>query len=117
MPGSSHDGWDVLEIYEVAGKAVRRAREGKGPTLLEFKVHHIEGNLEGRIEAEEDEKVWCPIHNLKQKLVADGTLTPEIDEKIRKEESAAVEEAIAFALGSPDPEPFEAFDDVFVEGA
>ena len=117
MPGSSHDGWDVLEIYEVVGEAVRRAREGKGPTLLEFKVHQIEGNLEGRIEAEEDEKVWCPIHNLKQKLVADGTLTPEIEERIRKEESAAVEEAIAFALGSPDPEPIEAFDDVFVEGA
>lgn len=117
MPGSSHDGWDVLKIFEVAGEAVRRAREGKGPTLLEFKVHQIEGNLEGRIEAEEDEKVWCPIHNLRQKLVADGTLTPEIDEKIRKEESAAVEEAIAFALGSPDPEPIEAFDDVFVEGA
>jgi pyruvate dehydrogenase E1 component alpha subunit len=117
MPGSSHDGWDVLKIYEVAGEAVRRAREGKGPTLLEFKVHQIAGNLEGRIEAEEDEKVWCPIHNLRQKLVADGTLTPEIDEKIRKEESAAVEEAIAFALGSPEPEPIEAFDDVFVEGA
>lgn len=73
--------------------------------------------MEGRIEAEEDEKVWCPIHNLRQKLVADGTLTPEIDDKIRKEESVDVEEAITFALGSPEPEPIEAFDDVFVEGA
>jgi TPP-dependent pyruvate/acetoin dehydrogenase alpha subunit len=34
-----------------------------------------------------------------------------------KEERADLEEAIAFALGSPDPEPIEAFDDVFAEGA
>ncbi|UCD45014.1 MAG: thiamine pyrophosphate-dependent dehydrogenase E1 component subunit alpha [Candidatus Bathyarchaeota archaeon] len=116
MPGSSHEGWDVLKVYEAAGEAVTRARVGGGPTLLEFKVHQIEGNLEGRLEAKQEERVWCPIHNLRRKLLAEGLLTQEEDAKMREQESAALEEVVSFAVGSPEPELLEAFRDVFAEG-
>jgi len=117
IPGSSHVGWDVLEVYEAVGDAVARARSGGGPTLLEFKVHQIEGNLEGRIEAEEDERKWCPIHLFGEKLRVEGVLTPEIEKKILDEERAAVEEAKAYGVRSLEPELLEAFTDVFAEGA
>jgi len=116
MPGSSHVGWDVLEVYEAAGEAVKRAREGGGPTLLEFKVHQIEGSLEGRIEAKEDEKRWCPIEHFRRRLMAEGILSVEVDQRIRGEEAAAVKDAVEFALGSPEPEPVEAFADLFAGG-
>src|SRR5438093_9113399 len=35
MPGYVVDGNDVLAVYEATNKAVRRARTGQGPTLLE----------------------------------------------------------------------------------
>src|SRR6201987_4768982 len=39
MPGFELDGNDVLGIYEVAGEAVRRARAGEGPTLIECRAY------------------------------------------------------------------------------
>jgi len=116
MPGSTHVGWDALEVYGAAGEAVRRARGGGGPTLLEFKVHQIEGNLEGRLEAREDERTWCPIHRMRERLVSEGALSHEEDRRIREEERTAVEEAIEFAIHSPAPEPVDAFRDVFEGG-
>lgn len=113
MPGSTHDGWDVLEVYEAMGEAVDRARGGGGPTLLEFKVHQIEGNLEGRLEAREEEKEWCPIWRFRERLLTEGTLRLEDDRRIRDEEAREVSEAMDFAVGSPEPEPVKAYDDVF----
>ena len=116
IPGSTHDGWDVLEVYHAVSDAVIRAKEGDGPTLLEFKVHQIEGNLEGRIEAKDDERTRCPIHRFKERLSDEGILTTELDTKIRDEEKSKVEEAVKFALRSTVPEPIEAFKGVFAGG-
>jgi TPP-dependent pyruvate/acetoin dehydrogenase alpha subunit len=116
IPGSSHDGWDALKVYESAGEAVTRAKEGGGPSLLEFRVHQIEGNLEGRIEVEEYERIWCPINLLGERLKADGVLTIDLDREIRREEQAAVDEAVSYSLRSLDPEPLDAFTDVFAGG-
>ncbi|TEU08354.1 thiamine pyrophosphate-dependent dehydrogenase E1 component subunit alpha [Candidatus Bathyarchaeota archaeon] len=116
MPGASQDGWDALEVYEAAGEAVRRARNGEGPTLLEFRVHQIEGNLEGRLEAHDGEKAWCPIFSLGEKLKAGGLLTSDLDMKIRGEEQAVVDEAVRFSIRSLTPEPLDAFTDVFAGG-
>jgi pyruvate dehydrogenase E1 component alpha subunit len=116
IPGATYDGWDILEVYRAVGDAVKRAREGGGPTLLEFKVHQIEGNLEGRIEARDDERIWCPIHRFKERITDEGILTTELDEKIRDEEKSKVEEAAEFALRSTFPEPIEAFKGVFAGG-
>ena len=38
MPGVTVDGNDPLAVYEAASEAVARAREGKGPTLIECKT-------------------------------------------------------------------------------
>jgi TPP-dependent pyruvate/acetoin dehydrogenase alpha subunit len=115
IPGSSHTGWDVFEVYMAAGEAIRRARSDEGPTLLEFNVRQIEGNLEGRLEAKEEEQTWCPIYNMRERLVTEGTLTEKRDDEIKREEAEAVEEAIKYAVGSPEPELLEAFTDVFTE--
>lgn len=116
IPGATHDGWDVLEVFEAVDESVKRAREGGGPTLLEFNVHQIEGNLEGRLEAKEDEKAWCPIHRFKERITAEGILTAGLHEKICEEEKSRVEEAVDFALKSPFPDPIEAFRGVFAGG-
>ena len=41
IPGVSVDGQDVVEVYEAAGEAVKRAREGGGPTLLEARTYRF----------------------------------------------------------------------------
>ena len=39
MPGVVVDGMDVIAVYEAAGAAIKRARSGQGPTLLECKTY------------------------------------------------------------------------------
>ncbi len=107
MPGESHSGWLVEEVYRAAGEAILRARNGDGPTLLEFKIHRLNAD---------EESEYCPIKGYRDKLMMEGILSEALDEKILEEEVADVEEAINFAMGSPEPEPLDAFNDVFVEG-
>jgi pyruvate dehydrogenase E1 component alpha subunit len=107
MPGSSHPGWDVEEAYKAVGEAVERARRGEGPTLLEFKVHRVEG----------EESEHCPIRCYREKLMKLSVLNEKLDREIRDREAAAVKEAIDFAVGSPEPELVDAYKDIFAEGA
>ena len=47
IPGVIVDGMDVIAVYKAAQQAVKRAREGKGPTLLECKTYRFRGHFEG----------------------------------------------------------------------
>lgn len=111
MPGVTCDGWDVEAVYKAAGEAVKRARGGGGPTLLEFKVHQLEGNLEGRLEATERERQWCPIEQFRKKHAK--ILPKRLDDEIRGEEQVRVDEAIEYAAESPEPKAEEAYADVY----
>jgi TPP-dependent pyruvate/acetoin dehydrogenase alpha subunit len=108
MPGSSHNGWEVEKVYEFVGEAVERARKGDGPTLLEFKIHRLDAD---------EESQYCPIKCYREKLMHEGVLTEELDAEIRDKEAKKVEEAIDFAMGSPEPELLDAYQDIFVEEA
>jgi len=115
MPGSTHQGWDVEEVYKAAGEAVKLARSGGGPTLLEFKVHNIGATPEGTIDPVEGKKLYCPISNYKAKLKAEGILTDELDNQIMEEEKTLIAEASNYAVRSLPTETLEAFTDVFTE--
>ena len=106
MPGGSHNGWDVEKVYEIVGEAVNRARKGEGPTLLEFKIHRLKAD---------EESQYCPIKCYREKLVKERVLTEELDSEIREKEAKRVEEAIDYAMGSPEPELLDAYQDIFVE--
>jgi pyruvate dehydrogenase E1 component alpha subunit len=106
MPGRSNNGWEVEKIYEIMGEAVLRARNGEGPTLLEFKIHRLRANTNSQ---------YCPIKCYREKLMNEGVLTNELDSEIRSIELKKVEEAMDFAMGSPEPELLSAFDHIFVE--
>ncbi len=89
LVGSSHNGWEVEKIYEIVGEAVKRARDGDGATLLEFKIH--------RLDADEDSQ-YCPIKCYREKLMKDGVLTEKLDTEIRDQEAKKVESAIHFDM-------------------
>jgi pyruvate dehydrogenase E1 component alpha subunit len=123
IPGAVVDGMDVIAVFEAAEKAVRRAREGKGPTIIECKCyrwqgHHVGDPGEYRARKDADEKMqWmarCPVTNYRERLLSEGG---EIREEDLRDIERAVEEEIAhairFALDSPYPDAAEAFTDVF----
>jgi pyruvate dehydrogenase E1 component alpha subunit len=79
------DGNDVVEVYRTAGEAVQRARNGRGPSFIEYQTYRLRGHAgvpsqdaQGYRTSEEVEK-WaarCPIRSMQQKLLETGVITP-----------------------------------------
>jgi TPP-dependent pyruvate/acetoin dehydrogenase alpha subunit len=112
MPGAAVDGNDVLAVHEAAGQAVRRARAGEGPTLLECRTYRIRAHSEGMREAgyrsPEEIAAWkarCPIAAFAAKLLADGVAVQADLDAIEAELAAVIAEADRMAQASPLPDP------------
>ena len=124
MPGVVVDGNNVVEVYEAAAKAVKRARAGEGPTLIECKTYRWRGHHEGdpnqgaRYRTKEEINTWkekCPIKQFKKKLLKDRIATKKQLEAIDKEISQAISDAVAFAQESEFPAVEEMYEDIHVE--
>lgn len=120
LPGVEVDGNDVRAVHEAAGQAVRRARGGGGPTLLECKTYRTRPHAEGmgdftyRTKAEvESWKQQDPITRLRQWLLAEGIAEEAELSALDEQERAAVEDAQRFAESSPWPDPATAATHVY----
>jgi len=119
IPGVAVDGMDVTAVYEAAGEAVTRARNGQGPTLIEAKTYRYRGHFEGdsgTYRPKEEIERWMqrdPINNYREKLIEMKVLTEKQAEDIDKEALAEMDEAMKFAHESPFPEPEEALENVY----
>jgi pyruvate dehydrogenase E1 component alpha subunit len=125
MPGVEVDGQDVLAVYEVARKAVERARSGNGPTLIEcrtyrFTPHYVGKQLSEHFAAhwrtEDEVRKWKardPIQLLAGQLLQGGTATEGELDGIEKEVNSVIQDALEFAAASPWPSPEEAATKVF----
>ena len=119
MPGVVVDGNDVMAVYEAATEAVKRARAGDGPSLIECKTYRHHGHFEGdpcayRSDEELDEwKEKDPIKKFEERLIGMNVLTAEKAGAIRESIQQALVEAVNFAEESPLPEPEEIHDDVY----
>lgn len=116
MPGVEVDGNDVLAVSAVAAAAVRRARAGDGPTLIECQTYRTRPHAEGmgdftyRTRAEVEEwKARCPIQKLRAE--ANPAEFDTIDATVAKE----VETAHATAEAAPWPDPATAATRVYAE--
>ncbi len=120
MPGEVVDGMDVLQVKEVVAKAVKRAREGGGPTLIEGKTYRYYGHSRSdpRVyRTKDEEKKWRdndPIENFKKKLLEQKIMTGEETSGLEKRVQQEVDEAAEYALSSPWPAVDELMDDVYV---
>ncbi|MBW8825811.1 MAG: thiamine pyrophosphate-dependent dehydrogenase E1 component subunit alpha [Acidobacteria bacterium] len=123
MPGVVVDGMDAVAVWSATQEAVRRARAGEGPTLLECRTYryfdHV--GMKGlRIAYRSQEEVdsWKardPIQALEARLVEAGALSAEEAAAFKAETLAEIDEAIAFAEASPFPDPAELLTDVYTE--
>lgn len=121
VPSVVVDGNDVLAVHEVAQAAVRRARAGEGPTLLECKTYRWRGHTEikGAPDGRPPEEIaaWKqkdPIAQLVSRLKEQRLLTDEDWKKMDDSILQEIEQAVEFAKASPFPPLTAAVEDVFV---
>ena len=120
MPGVAIDGNDVLSVHAAVEEAVRRARAGLGPTLIEAETFRMRGHFAAdaaayRNAAEVEEwKDRDPIRRLEEKLVAAGVLSAEAVQTLWCVVRDEVEGAKALAKQHPDILPTDlGLDDMF----
>jgi TPP-dependent pyruvate/acetoin dehydrogenase alpha subunit len=120
MPGVVVDGQDVLAVWQAADAAVRRARSGQGPALIECKTYRYFGHHAGddphryRTVAEEDAaRAKDCLLRFRTSTIDAGVLTADELDRIDASNALQLDEAIAFAEESPLPEPFELMTDVY----
>ncbi|PQJ09170.1 pyruvate dehydrogenase (acetyl-transferring) E1 component subunit alpha [Flavipsychrobacter stenotrophus] len=121
MPGDSVDGMSCEEVHKGIERAVRRAREGGGPTFLEIKTYRYRGHsmsdpAKYRSKEElEEYKEKDPITNVLKTIMDNNFATQEeidaINEKVRVE----VEASVKFAEESPYPDDSELYKDIYMD--
>ncbi|WP_020470983.1 alpha-ketoacid dehydrogenase subunit alpha/beta [Zavarzinella formosa] len=122
MPGVLVNGNDVLAVREAAGEAVRRAKAGNGPTLLECRTYrtrpHAEGMGDFTYRTKEDVEAWktrCPIKAFRQYLLTEKIVSEGLLTDIEAEIKAVAADAQRFAEASAWPDPATAATHVFAE--
>jgi pyruvate dehydrogenase E1 component alpha subunit len=117
IEGITIDGNDVFKVYEEAQKAVDKARNGGGPTIIECMTYRWQGHHVGDpgVYRPEDEVAAWKAKDPIDVLEAASLLTGKEIEEIRQSVEVEIAEACKFAEESPYPDEAEAYTDVFVD--
>jgi pyruvate dehydrogenase E1 component alpha subunit len=121
MPGVVVDGFDFFAVYEAAGAAIRRARNGDGPSLIEVKFMRFYGHFEG------DQQTYRgtgEVQNLREtndclkqfaeRASAGGDISRAELKQIDRESLALIDEAVRCAKADPKPTADDLLTDVYV---
>ena len=121
MPGYEVDGMDVLAVRSVVKEAVRRARAGEGPTLVEALTYRFRGHSladPDELRSKEEKEFWLakdPIKRFAAYLIEHELASQDELKAIDKKIQAVVEDAVQFGLESPEPDPSELRRYIFAE--
>ncbi len=121
MPGDKVNGMSPENVHEGVLRAVKRAREKGGPTLLEIKTYRYKGHSMSdpqkyRTKEEMEEyKLQDPIETTLVKLKEEYKLSDKDIEVINERVKAQVEESVNFAEESPWPDDSEVYKDVYIQ--
>lgn len=122
MPGRLVDGNDAAAVHEVLADAVRHAREGGGPTLVEAITYRMEAHTNAddatryRVDAEVD--AWRdhdPVLLLERELTERGLLDEEGIRAVRDDAEKMAADLRERMNQDPVLDPMDLFRDVYAE--
>ncbi len=122
IPGEQVDGMDVLAVKEAGERAVKHAKGGKGPYVLEMMTYRYRGHsmsdpakYRTRDEVNKMRTERDPIDRFREKILEAKVASEDDLKSIDKDVKGIVSEAAEFAQNSPEPETEELFTDVYVD--
>jgi len=116
MEAMKADGQDVEEVYTVAGRALKHAREGKGPVFLLCETYRLVGHYIGDPQVYRDKEELTELRETQDpigKLRARLGLSDEEFEEVDREVQELVEASVEFAKNGTDPKPEDALKNVY----
>lgn len=119
MPGHHVDGKDVVAVNDIMIDAVKRAKAGEGPTLIECKTYRNYGHFEGDAQSYKSDKDELrdldPIVIFKERALKEKWMTEEEAKQIENEVKALIKKAVEFAENSPLPDESSLLEDVYAD--
>jgi pyruvate dehydrogenase E1 component alpha subunit len=121
MPADKIDGMTPEAVHDAVARAVKRAREGDGPTLLEMKTYRYKGHSVSdpqkyrSKEEVEEYKDQDPITKVAATILENGFATQAEIDIINARVNAIVDESVKFAEESPWPDDNEVLKDVYID--
>jgi pyruvate dehydrogenase E1 component alpha subunit len=121
LPGYEVDGMDVLAVRAIAQEAVARARAGEGPTLIECLTYRFRGHSladPDELRSKTEKEAWLardPIKKFAAYMVEQNLADQQELKDIEKKIQTLVEEAVQYAMESPEPDPSELYKYIFAE--
>lgn len=117
IPARRVDGNDAVAVYDAVSGAVAKARAGGGPSFIEAMTYRTCGHYQNdpgtSYRTADEVKDWearSPILRMEKMLRNAGSKDLS---RVRSEESAAVDAAVAKALAAPMPDPATLTEDMF----
>lgn len=121
MPADMVDGMTPETVHESVSRAVKRARSGDGPTLLELKTYRYKGHSisdpqKYRSKEEVDEyKDQDPISKVRTTILTNKFASEADLKAIDDRIGLVVDESVKFAEESPWPDDSELLKDVYLD--
>ena len=121
IPSEPVDAMNVIKVHRAVAKAAKRAREGEGPSLLEFRTYRYKGHSmsdpaqyrsKDEVESYKDQD---PIEQVKNMIIAKKLLKSEEIEIIDQQIKDQVKKSVEFSENSPYPDAKEAYTDIYVQ--
>lgn len=103
IPGMTIDGNDVVTVFSETTKAIKRARAGDGPSLIECLVHRWTGHsisdadIYRTDEERQSGEANDPVKRFRNELVQQSVLTAEAFEQIEERVAKEIEEAVNYS--------------------
>lgn len=123
ISGVTVDGNDVMAVKEAVSEAVKKARSGGGPSLVECKTYRHRGHFEGDptvYRSDEELEQWKkkdPVDRFQKILLDQEVLNDQELKKLQEDVKEQINEALQFAKESPEPDISEVTTDVYYGGA
>jgi len=111
IPSSTVDGMDAEVVLAATAEAVARARAGEGPSLLEFSTYRFHGHhtfeIKARLRYRDEAEVaaWQARDPLP---LQESRVSPSFRAQVDAEIEKILDDAVAFAVASPRPDPADA---------
>jgi TPP-dependent pyruvate/acetoin dehydrogenase alpha subunit len=119
MPGIRVDGNDPLAVADVLDEALKRAREGGGPTFVEcvtfrFRGHYFGDKAPYIPEAQLTEALAAdPVPRFRSHLIDSGVCSQDDVDRIERDASEAVEAALKTVMAAESPSIAELERDIY----
>jgi acetoin:2,6-dichlorophenolindophenol oxidoreductase subunit alpha len=121
IPGVLVDGFNIFDVYQATQEAIRRARAGEGPSLVEARFYRYIGHFVAddqryrNVEEAEKYRILDPVLRLRNYILTNKVADEAKCAEFEAESKQKILDAIEFGKNGTEPAPETLFEGLYAE--